>query len=95
MLRYYYNDAVPNAFPNRVWGASYNQLRTSMSHEATDFFLHTEAYDHPVDQTRREGDYWYWRGNPGYRLFGDLAVVGTTYCHWISYLKQYIEAVPP
>ena len=34
-------------------------------------------------------------GNPGYRLFGDLGVVGTTCCHWIAYLNQYIEAAPP
>ena len=31
----------------------------------------------------------------GYRLFGDLGVAGTTYRHWIAYLKQYIEAAPP
>ena len=40
------------------------------SDDGMSFILHTDDYDHPIDQTVRKGEYLGWKGNRGPRMFG-------------------------
>ena len=70
-LTYFYNGVVPNAFLDRAWGAAWGMLKgQGKSDDGMNFILHTDDYDHPIDQTVRKGEYWGWKGNRGPRMFG-------------------------
>ena len=70
-LKYVHNDIVPNAFPDRAWGATWGMLQgQGNSDNEIDYTLYTEDYEHPIDQTVREGENWDWKGHSSARAFG-------------------------
>ena len=63
-LKFFYSEAVPNAFSDRAWGATWETLKAQgKSDKEIDYLLYTEKYDHPMDQTKRSGDSWDWKGH--------------------------------
>ena len=74
-------------------GACY--MEHGKSDNDIDYILHTDDYEHPIDQTVRKSEYWDWKCHSSARAFGDLGVGGSQYSHWANYLEQYIQAAPP